>query len=108
VTVREWIGRHASSAPKSLIGQVLCALGSEAESDASRTGDVCLMAAVRSLESLITNQRFKREDALELLTIDALMTFAYEHASQSGDDASVQRLVDRGAQLMGQLVPQRV
>jgi hypothetical protein len=89
--------------------QVLSLLGTDADADASETGEICLAAAARSLDSLLSENRFARESALELLAVDALTTYAFEHASQSPDGGRrLDALAARATRLLGQLTTQRV
>lgn len=92
-----------------LARQILAVLGRDADADEARTAEVCLEAAARALDGLLSENRFARESALDLLAIDALTTYAYEHASQSPAAASRLRLLtERGTQMLGQLMEQRV
>jgi hypothetical protein len=105
----EWIARRAPAPPATLTRQVLAALGRDADADETQTAELCLAAAARSLDGLLSESRFTRESALDLLAIDALTTYAYEHASQAPDsERRLQSLAERGAQLLGQLMTQRV
>jgi len=95
--------------PSSLTRQVFAVLGRDADADEARTADICLLAAARALDGLLSENRFDRESALDLLAIDALTTYAYEYASQTRDsEKALQALAERGSQLLGQLVTQRV
>jgi hypothetical protein len=108
-TVRAWLTSRTARVRPALTERLLAALGRDADAPASRTPELCLAAAARSLDSLLSEGRFERDSALDLLTIDALTTYAFEHASESG--ASEQRLAElarQGAQLLGQLTAQRV
>lgn len=109
MTVREWITRRAPQAPQTLIARILAALGPDADADVSGAAEVCLAAATRALDGLLSESRFSRESALDLLTVDALTTFAFEHASQSGGNVEeLEALAARGTHLLGQLMSQRV
>jgi hypothetical protein len=89
--------------------QVLAALGADADADATRAGEICLAAAARGLDALLSEQRFARESALPLLTVDALTTYAFEHASQGPDSAKrLDALASRAMRMLGQLTTQRV
>jgi len=88
---------------------VFAVLGRDADADEAPTADLCLGAAARALDALLSENRFDRESALDLLAIDALTTYAYEYASQTRDsEKALQALAERGSQLLGQLVTQRV
>lgn len=109
MTVREWLERRTPRPPQTLTTQVLAALGADAEADEAQTAEVCLAAASRTLDGLLSENRFARESALELLAVDALTTYAYEHGSLLPDsEQRLQALADRGTRLLGQLMTQRV
>jgi hypothetical protein len=104
VTVRDWISHRSATAPPKLTEQVLYALGRDADDDVARTGDRCLTAAARSLETILADRRFGRDSAIDLLTVDALMTFAYEFASSTAPSAeSLDELASKGATRIGRL-----
>lgn len=109
MTVRDWIARRSSLVPTALTDRVLLALGDDADESDSRTGELCVAAAVRSLEGLLSANRYARESALDLLAIDALAAYGFEHASQSAASAGdLHAFVERGSRLLGQLMAQRV
>lgn len=109
MTVREWIIRRTPAPPSSLTRQVLALLGPDAQADEGQTAEICLVAAARALDGLLSENRFARESAVELLAIDALTTYAYEYASQAREsDKKLHALAARGTQLLGQLMTQRV
>ena len=108
MTVRDWI--ESRPRPVSALAErVVLALGEHANAPREQTADVCLSAAARSLESLITSRRFGRDSAVDLLTVDALTTYAFEYAGESATSAAeVAVIARRGVQLLGQLTTQRV
>lgn len=109
MTVREWVAQRTPPPPSTLTRHVFAVLGRDADADEAKTADICLVAAARALDGLLSENRFDRESALDLLAIDALTTYAYEYASQTRDcDKALQALAERGSQLLGQLVTQRV
>jgi len=108
MTVREWIEQRARQVPAALSDRMFEALGRDAAADAARTADVCLDAAARALDELLTNERFGRDSALTLLAIDALTTYGYEHASvASGTARPMRDLADRGSDVFGRFVSER-
>jgi hypothetical protein len=108
VTVRDWIERHLPAPPPALAAQLLSALGSDADADESTTAERCLAAAARLLDGLLAEHRFGRESALDLLTVDALTTYAFEHASHAGASRDeLEAFARRAAQALGQLTSQR-
>jgi hypothetical protein len=108
VTVREWIEQRPAQPPASLTRQVLSMLGAEADAEESRTAEACLSAAARALDALVEEKRFARDHAAELLAIDALATYAFEHASLRGDPRQLAAFSEQGARVFGQLMAQRV
>jgi hypothetical protein len=105
VTVAEWISARSSRAPAELSRQVLQSLGVDAQLDSSETGRACIEAARRSLSALVTERRFDRDSALDLLAVDALTTWAFEHAAASGDVSAMIAAADQGITAFGQIVP---
>ena len=82
-------------------------LGDDVSSDAAATAESCLAAAERALSGLVEAGRFGRDSALDLLAIDALATYAFEHASKSSiSEPELLQFTERGAQLLGRLMMQ--
>lgn len=109
MTVRDWVQARLTGAPRLLGEQVLAALGPDAEAAESQTSSACLDAAVRLLDTLLAERRFARESALDLLTVDALMTYAFEYAGAAGfTTAETDTFARRGAEMAGRLANQRV
>jgi hypothetical protein len=109
MTVRAWLTSRTSHVRPALTDRVLAALGRDADAPESRTSELCLAAAARSLDAILSESRFGRDSALDLLTVDALATYAFEHGSESGaTDERLAQLAKQGAQLLGQLTTQRV
>jgi hypothetical protein len=107
VTVGDWIRGRTERSPAALTREILVALGADSEAPAARTAELCLAAAQRSLAALIDAGRFAREYALELLAIDALTTFAFDHASESGAGERLGALAKESARSFGQLTGTR-
>jgi len=109
MTIRDWITSRMPEAPRALREQMIASLGPDADAPVSRTPELCLSAVGRGLDGLLSDRRFARENARELLAIDALTTLAFEYASQtSGREAELAELADRGVNTLGQLAAQRV
>jgi hypothetical protein len=107
VTVREWVEQRTPRPPEALVRRMFEMLGDDAAGDAARTSELCLSAAERALRGLVQSERFGRDSALDLLAIDALTTYAYEHASKSGvSEPELLRFTERGAQALGKLAVQ--
>lgn len=104
MTVGDWIRGRTAQSPAALTQEILTALGADSEAPATRTAELCLAAANRSLAGLVGAGRFAREDAAELLAIDALTTFGFEHASESGaGEAQLASMARESARSFGQL-----
>ena len=86
MTVGEWLARREPKAPPALSARLLQALGDELEAEASGAADVFLQSAERLLGALLRGDCHTREAALELLTADALVTYAFEAASEHPAD----------------------
>ena len=108
MTVRDWIARRLPKPPAALTGRVMDLLGADAERDGAATADVCLDAAARTLDELVSSERFGRDSALDLLAVDALTTWAFEHASGTRNDRELLAFSERGARILGRLATQRV
>lgn len=107
MTVREWVEQRTPRPPEALARRMLEFLGEDIAGDASRTADLCLAAAERALRDLVSAGRFGRDSALDLLAIDALTTYAFEHASRSGvPEPELLRFTQRSAQLLGRVAVQ--
>lgn len=108
MTVRDWIVSRSASVPADLTTRILALLGPDADAPDARTGELCIAAATRSLNGLLAEKHFERDSALPLLAIDALATFAFEHASESGaGPETLHTLAQQGARSMSQLAATR-
>ena len=104
MTVRDWLRGRSGDAPAPLTEHLFSVLAGEGDAPESQTAEVCLRLATRLLAELIRDERFGRDSALELLTVDALMTYAFEHASASGlRVAELESLAQNGASMVGRL-----
>lgn len=106
MTVGDWIAARIPAAPDSLSDRIRQALRSEVDAPAARTADVCLGAAAAILRGLIEEQRFARDSAADLLTVDALMTYAFEYAGGHGTASQLAELARRGQHLIGEIALQ--
>jgi hypothetical protein len=103
MTVAEWIATRAPAPPAPLVGRVLVALGESGDDDAAFAPERCLDAAERVVGGLLREGRTGRESAGDLLAADALVTYAFEAASEDparlGDRAraAMRRLANLGA-----------
>jgi hypothetical protein len=80
-------------------------LGNDANAPAERAASVFIETTRATLADLLGARRFGREGALDLLAADALMTYAYEHASeQRGTVAQLETATLTGATRIAHLV----
>ena len=109
LTIRAWITSRTTPAPEELTQEILAALGSNADAPESRTAELCLASAARALDALLSENRFGRDHARELLAIDALTTLAFEYASQTAESREeLAALAKQSVRTFGQLATQRV
>ena len=77
--------------------RILAILGSRADTPVAGGAEALLDAAQSELRRLLEQRQFGRDGALDLLAIDALMTFAYEQgAERGGTSADLDALTRRG------------
>ena len=82
MTVGEWLDERTPSAPTVLRARITRALGVATAADSATTTSACLTAAERLMEDLLLRDCTSRESALDLLAADALVTYAFEAASE--------------------------
>jgi hypothetical protein len=81
VTIGEWLAARTPAPPEPLTQRLKSVLSDAYELDAGQCAPACLSAAERLVEGLIRGNCTSRESALDLLTADALVTYAFEAAS---------------------------
>jgi hypothetical protein len=84
VTLREWLGTRQPTPPPELARRIV----ELAEGLGRSTNDVagtCLSAAERALPALLAEEPASRKTALDLLAVDALVTYAFEAAASEPD-----------------------
>jgi hypothetical protein len=82
MTVGEWLERREPRPPAPLTASINAALGSAVSADASEAASVFLTTAERMLRALVASEQTGRAIAGDLLTIDALTTYALESAAE--------------------------
>lgn len=85
MTVRDWLASRASVAPSALLSRMVELLGDDVNAPAERATSVFVETARSTLGELLEAKRFDRDGALDLLAVDALMTYAYEHAAETSE-----------------------
>jgi hypothetical protein len=85
VTIAEWLQSREPRPPAALMDGLERALGPALTADASTATSEFLAAAERMLRGLVAAGETGREIAADLLTIDALTTYAVESATETLD-----------------------
>lgn len=83
MTVAEWLALRTPQPPPALRARVEVALGPSLSLDGIQAADACLDASERLVRELLRSNCTTRETALDLLTADALVTYAFEAAAES-------------------------
>jgi uncharacterized membrane protein len=83
MTIDEWLDRREPHPPATLMESLRAAIGSSLSKDAAETAAVFLSAAERKLRELVDGGETGRAVAADLLTIDALTTYALESAAET-------------------------
>ena len=85
-TVAGWLAMRQPAPPSALEGRLRSALGEDTRRDARDAAEVCLAAGERLLATVLRDDDASRECALDLLAADALVTYAFEAASDAPTD----------------------
>ena len=96
--LREWLETRTPAPPPRLLQRIVEVLGPDATAEAS--ADVLVGAAARLLSELTARPSLTRDSALDLLTVDALVTYSLECAAASPDtlvDATTRAIERLGA-----------
>ena len=94
----EWLETRTPAPPPRLLHRIVYLLGPSANGEAS--SDTFMAAAERLLRELSVRPTLARESALDLLAVDALVTYAFECAAESPDtllDATTRAIERLGA-----------
>jgi hypothetical protein len=89
VTVREWLSSRVPAPPAALAIRLTDALQNHLDDDAGAMYDCAIDTAATLLAEVIARPTSGRECALDLLTADALTTYAFEAAAT--DPATLER-----------------
>lgn len=87
-TVGEWLAARTPPPPPALRNRIREAIGVAATLPIERAPEACLVAAERLVALLLRESSTSRESALDLLTADALVTYAFEAAGEAAGEAS--------------------
>ena len=101
MTVREWVAARTPSAPPALRERVASRLGESGGAPDAEAAERCGAAGVRLVDSLISSDCSARENAIDLLAADALVTYAIERAAETSADfaADMDAMVARVASI---------
>jgi hypothetical protein len=87
-TIGEWIGEREPAPPHALLRRLREALGADARREADDAAELCLAAGERVLSAVLREDEASRNFALDLLAADALVTYAFEAASERPGELS--------------------
>jgi hypothetical protein len=105
MTLLAWLESRTPAPPAAMFARVVEALGTRAGEDASRASVLCLEAATELLERLLAPDALGREWAIDLLAVDALVTYAFEAAA--GDIAQLDERAASAMVRLGALAAER-
>ncbi|HET7586060.1 MAG TPA: hypothetical protein VFK13_14185 [Gemmatimonadaceae bacterium] len=88
VTIAEWLESRTPRPPAELAARLGDALGAAAARNAASAYDAMLDAAERMLAELTLHPCVERGQAMELLTADALITYAFESAAEAPEQVA--------------------
>ena len=97
-TVGEWLAALQPPPPPALADRLKLALAHFAAQDVDRVPEACLDAGERLLDELLATGKTTRGSALDLLAVDALVTYAFQAAADSPE-----RLEARAARAMARI-----
>ncbi len=97
-SVGAWLAALQPAPPLALAQRLALALAPFADEPAERAPEACLDAGERLLDELLASGSTNRGSALDLLAVDALVTYAFHAAADSP-----QRLELRAARAMARL-----
>jgi hypothetical protein len=83
VTLGAWLRERSPAPPMRLLARVEESLENRLDGDAAAAPELCIAAAEQLLAELLARPTAGRESALDLLTVDALVTYALEAAASS-------------------------
>jgi hypothetical protein len=82
MTLAAWLDARRPAPPAELRARVDAALGATLHGDRGDPATACLDAAERLVRDLVRENATSRNSALDLLAADALVTYAFEAASE--------------------------
>jgi hypothetical protein len=81
VTLGDWLRDRTPVPPPRLAARLEQSLGERCQASETQAPELCIAAAEELLGGLLARETTGRESALDLLTVDALVTYAFEAAA---------------------------
>lgn len=97
-----WLASRTPPPPDALVARLRAMLGDETLRPAGEAPDACLRAAERELTRLLGGDERSRDCAVDLLAVDALVTYAFE-AACADDPARVAARADAAMAALSRL-----
>jgi len=96
-TVAEWLAQVEPAPPPALAQRLLELMAQDGARPSQEVPDVCLEAAERALALMLAAGSTSRDSALDLLTVDALVTYAFQAAADAPEriEARAMRAMQR-------------
>jgi hypothetical protein len=88
VILSAWLDARQPIPPAALRARIDAALGSDLHADVADTAETLLAAGERLMRALLVDDATSRGSATDLLAADALVTYAFEAASERPADLS--------------------
>jgi hypothetical protein len=83
-----WLDARRPIPPEALRARIDAALGADLQAETDDAAETLLTAGERLVRSLLVENATSRESAIDLLAADALVTYAFEAASEHPGDLS--------------------
>jgi hypothetical protein len=83
-----WLDARRPIPPEALRARIDAALGADLQAETDDAAETLLTAGERLVRSLLVENATTRESAIDLLAADALVTYAFEAASEQPGDLS--------------------
>lgn len=101
MTVGDWLTSTALTPPPALAARIGSAIGPRVAAPAAEAPRVFMDSALALVDQLASRGCAHRDDAIDLLAADALMTYAFEAASEAPDSiaALAEEAIGRLAQV---------
>ena len=90
MTLSAWLDARRPAPPVRLRARIDAALGHALQSDAGDATAACLHAGEQLARELLQQNATSRDSALDLLAADALVTYAFEAASERPGELAAQ------------------